>query len=552
MKFIDNIVKRLRGNSDIGELRKRTTDTSNFYNYRDPVSQYYQENTAALNERSKIYKDMDDLDNDIISTVLDMGADDATQMDLNTGKSLWCKSEDPAYETVINKLFSRIKVEEKLWRWAREIYKYGDFFLKINPGEGLIKSVDDTLFPSQVCRLESQGTLLGFLDLHRYRSRAGGLDGDSTLPPYSIVHFRTPRYRVVEDLLPEEVYASYEIDKNPLYGSSTFLKARKVEKRISLINDALALTRLARSMVYRIHSVNVGDMTVVDQRKKIMKDYQNNISNAPGINFDKDRANITHKDLNFFRELFVPKDNDGKGQSEINDIGGNVDVTGIADIDYLTSQRFGVLGIPKSYVSFDEAQSFNSLIALDTRYARKIVSLQKALISGLTVLCQVELVLHNLEPDTSKFSIHLVPVSTNGELDRNDALNAIIDICNNIKTFFDQDNVDKEYLAKYLVTNYLKFPNFEIDSLFKKETVETPSDESIDRKIQDILSQQPSLREDIERVKNNRISKDLKASELDILYHDDLRGLQEDQKFSYNKLKRLKNLKEKSNTIGIE
>lgn len=545
MGLVDFFKSKFGASSDTGVLKERDIEHNSYFNFRDPLSKYYHENTAVLNERSKIYKDMDDLDNDIISTVLDMGADDATQMDLNTGKSLWCKSTDVKYEKIINDFFDRIKIEEKIWRWAREIYKYGDFFLGVKPGEGRISSVDDTSFPERYCRIENNGTLVSFLDLEMYHQfpQAEAL---CLLPPYSIVHFRTPRYRVKEDLLPAEIYQRYEIDRNPLYGSSTFLKARKIEKRISLINDALALTRLARSTVYRIHSINVGDLTSVNQRQKIMKDYENTIRKAPGINLGTDKANVDVKNLSFFRELFIPRDNEGKGQSEINDIGGNVDVTGIADIDYLNSQRFGVLGVPKAYLSFDEAQSFNSLIALDTRYARKIVSLQKSLISGLTALCQIELALHNIEPDLSKFSIHLVPVSTNGELDRNDALNAIIDICNNIKTFFDQDNIDKDYVLKYLVTNYLRFPNFDLESLFKPEGAEDlDTDESLEKRIDKVIDSSPILKEKIDKFNTTRHGHEIKASSLDLYTKDQLAV--KDKKLSYNSIN---NLKKKSNTIG--
>ena len=536
MGLRDFILSKLKPTSDLGEIRPRTQESGNYYGARDHLSSYYQDNTTALDKRSQIYKDMDQLDNDIISTVLDMGSEDATQIDIATGKSLWCASENPKYKDIIDKLFSRIKIEEKLKRWAREVYKYGDFFLKVMPGEGRIKSVDDTLFPYQICRIESYGTLVGFLDLESFKT-SPYFEGASLLPPYSIVHFRTPSSRVIEDLLPNEVYQKYEIDRNPLYGSATFIKSRKIEKRIGLINDALAMTRLARSTLYRIHSVNVGDMTNVPQRKKIMTDYENMIRKSPGINLDQNKADVDTKGLSLFREIFSPKDNEGKGGAEINDIGGTADVTGIADIDLLMSQRFGILGVPKSYLSFDEAQSFNNLMALDTRYARKIVALQKAMISGITALCQIELALHDLDPDTSNFTIHLVPVSTNGELDRNDALNAVIDICNNIKTFFDADNINKDYLVQYLVTNYLKFPNFDMEQIFKKEesTDEVPPaedvppaeevpDESIERKIEYLLNHNPKMRETLQNIERKK--RGITPSALDI-YDKEHLGLKE-------------------------
>lgn len=533
------IMSKLNSFMDVGEPKERKRDDYSYYNSREFINDYYRTNTNVVNERKEIYEDMDKLDDDIISTVLDMGADDATQMDLGTGKSIWCASEDPSIKLILDEFFNRIKIEEKIWKWAREIWKYGDFFLKVNSGEGRISNVIDSTHPSRYCRLETNGTLVGFLDLEIYRKNPQ-LSHAYILTPYALIHFRTPRYTVLENLLPQEIYNEYELDKNPLYGSSTFLKARKIEKRISLINDALAMTRLARSTLYRIHSVNVGDMTNVSMRKKIMNDYEENLKTSKGINFESDRANIDTKQLSFFREIFVPRDNEGKGQSEINEVGGNVDVSGIADVEYLSSQRFGVLGVPKTYLSFDEAQAFNSLIALDTRYARKIVTLQKSLISGITALCQIELALHDIEPDFSKFSIHLVPVSTNGELDRNDALNSVIDICSNIKNFFDGDNIDKDYVLKYLVTNYLKFPNFDFDALFKKTEENSGEDEmaeskrkEIENKIENIIAENENFKNKLNRLKRQQIQ----PSGLDLFEKESLTNIKNQKNSSLSRRK---------------
>lgn len=448
---------------------------------------YYQKMTRVSYRRSDVYQDMDQMDEDIVARALDMASEDATQVDVTSNQIINVSSTDKRIEMLLNAMVDRLGLEEKLQRWARDTAKYGDLIprLILDPGKG-ISFVNDSLRPEQVCRLEKNGKLVGFLQV----STMGGnpiMDMDmKPSRPYEFIHFRTPRHRIFEDLLPEKFFLEYDIDPLPLYGSPIFIKSRRIEKKIKLADDALMLARLGKSQIFRVHYLDIGDNSELPQQKQAIQNYKAILLKQEGKNFDDNSYQSERSPFSYADEIIIPYRTNGQGKSEIQTIGGDVDINSIVDVDYLNSQRFGTLGIPKQYLSFDgdSTLSYNSLVALDPRYSRKIAALQKDLIVGLTHLAQIELYLHNIDPDPSKFKISLTSVSTNGELDRADALSAVVTVCSSIMDLLvkvDEGReegktlLDKTYLVKYLLAHYMRLPDLDIESLFPPELTEESS-----------------------------------------------------------------------------
>jgi len=432
--------------------------------------EYYMERTNITNKRSDVYEDMDEMDDEIIARALDMESDDATQMDLRKNKSVWITSSDPKKKQVIEDMFRRIQLEQRIWLWSRDTNKYGDFFvrLSIDPDKGLI-SVQDNYHPKEVVRLEDKGKLAGFLLLDTHNQ--------SLTPhlPHEWIHFRNIRYRVQDDLMPQEFYRKYQIDKNARYGSPGFVKVRRIEKQLRLAEDSLVLGRLAQSQYTQIHYVNVGDADTKEQ-KNIVDNYENLFHKDRKANYNDSTFQAKHSSLSYADRVFVPVRTNEKGRSNVEEVGGNLDVTSIADIEMLNNKRFGALGIPKEYMSFDSTLGFNTLMQLDPRYARKIANLQRNLIAGLTQMAQIELYIHGLDTDAEGFQIEMTSVSTTNELERTDSLNALIDAGDRMVRFFQNvdDQIDQVYLYRYIVNTYLRLPDINLDRLFKDKGLEMP------------------------------------------------------------------------------
>jgi hypothetical protein len=483
MGIFDNL-KNLIGGT--GQLQTRR-DPSSGEVYSPEVGksnllEFYNTYTGVTYRRSEVYRDMDLMDNSLLSRALDMIADDATQLDLTANQVISITSEDPKKERILRNMVDRLGLEESLWSWSREVAKYGDKFLQLVTSGVGISHVNDARRPELICRLEKNGKLVGFLETNPL-TRGVMTAGQEFVSkkPFDYVHFRSVRYSIVEDLMPDAFYQKFDIDDNPKYGSPAFINSRAIEKKISLAEDSLVLARLAKSIFYRVHYVDVGQGTDTREQKKIVSNYKKLFVKQSGINYSQDYLSSERNPMSFADEIIVPVyGSTNKGRSEISTFGGDVDVSSIVDIEFLNSQRFGTLGIPKQYLSFDgdSALSYNSLIALDPRYARKVASLQKDLIIGLTIMCQIELYLHGLDIDPTGFKVSLTPVSTNGELDRADALSAVVSVCQSIAQLVvdGAENIDKKYLYSYLIKTYLRLPNLDIDELYPVIQEEKESD----------------------------------------------------------------------------
>jgi len=449
---------------------------------KSQLIEFYNQFTGTTYKRSEVYRDMDLMDESMMSRALDMLADDATQMDITANQIISVTSEDPKKERVLRNMIDRLGLEESIWSWARELAKYGDKFTRIVTSGSGISHVNDSIRPEQVCRLEKNGKLVGFLEVSpiTHNSMTTGREFVS-LKPFDYVHFRSVRYPIVEDRMPDAFWQKYDIDINPKYGSPAFIKSRQIEKKISLAEDSLVLARLAKSIFYRVHYVDVGQGSDTREQKNIIKNYKKLFTKQSGVNYTQEYLSSERNPMSYADEIIIPVyGSSNKGRSEISTFGGDVDVSSIVDIEFLNSQRFGTLGIPKQYLSFDgdSALSYNSLIALDPRYARKVASIQKDLIVGLTIMCQIELYLHGLDVDPSKFKVSLTPVSTNGELDRADALSAVVAVCQSIVTAVTDgvETVDKEYLYRYLIKTYMRLPNLQLDELYPKKEDEASAE----------------------------------------------------------------------------
>src|SRR5574343_191376 len=102
-----------------GELQQRR-DPSSGEVYSPEVNkskllEFYNTYTGVTYKRSEVYRDMDLMDNSLLSRALDMIADDATQLDLTANQVISITSEDPKKERVLRNMVDRLGLEKSIW-----------------------------------------------------------------------------------------------------------------------------------------------------------------------------------------------------------------------------------------------------------------------------------------------------------------------------------------------------------------------------------------------------------------------------------------------------
>jgi len=178
------------------------------------------------------------------NSALDIYADDATQVDTTTGRSVWVESQDKVVKEELEDMFwKRLRIEEHVWPMMRTLCKYGSDVEEIIVGSG---GVQDLRYmpPATVRRVENnKSDLLGFVQSY---------GGDVTISPKEFEKMRTRTGAEVNKDKNLAVYEPWRVahmrllskHRDSLYGWSITEPARWVWKRLMLLEDAVLVYKL--------------------------------------------------------------------------------------------------------------------------------------------------------------------------------------------------------------------------------------------------------------------------------------------------------------------
>ena len=278
--------------------------------------------------------------------------------------------------------------------------------------------------------------------------------------------------------MPEQVQIFYdndlESDNSYTYkvnkGQSILYSSYKIWREMMLLENALLLNRLTKSSILRVIEVEVADMPKERvqpylQRVKTLVEQKTSIS-------DGDRLTEYTNPGPMENNVYVPTRN-GVGALNTQQIGGDINVKDIADIDYFKNKFYGSMKIPKQYLGdTDDATGFNggtSLSIVSSRYAKTVKRIQSAMIQALTDCINILLIDRGLDSYVNKFTLHMQPPVTQEEIDKRDNLSSEIDIVRNIldMTSDIEDPVTKLKILKTLLSQTIS--NQEVIELVQDE-----------------------------------------------------------------------------------
>lgn len=358
------------------------------------ISQLNEFRTIA-DDRETQYNTYDEMSTDsVIAAALEIYADDATAYD-EQGRVIWVESDEKHIADAGNRLLDKLNIPERAWKHIYQACKYGDYYLKIyrrsesddedpisSMSGGLVKVINDVVDekgskliypydmyvedvydPATVFDLRKRGKTAGFIEVTRdlqdntvYTSANVNnifmLKDVNVYKPDRMVHIM-----ISENLTrtPETVTISYDEDKKATYevarGKSILYDVYPIQRELQLLEDSLLLNRLTRSSLIRLLEIEVGDMP-----KKEVNDYLRRMKNLIEQHIAMDKNVGSYKSYNspgpIDNVIYIPVKN-GKGHIDINNLGGDVNVRDIADIDYFNNKRSGALKIPRSFLGDD-------------------------------------------------------------------------------------------------------------------------------------------------------------------------------------------------------
>lgn len=462
----------------------------------------------TANNRNELYNMIDAMCEDgIISAIVETYAEDATERN-DAGNIVWVESPDPDVAKCVEYFLDTLNVNKNIYKWTYSLCRYGDVYLRLYRQS----EYDDDLFtckdkkkelnedlkiidykkndsyahymemvanPAQMFELTRFGKTVGYV---KAPVQAGVINKDE------ITQFMNFTYNFKQqdlELYPatEFVHAALEDDigrdeetvniflNNDDYNSNTNAKTYKVRKgnsllanvfkiwrELNLLQTSVLLNRLTKSSIVRMINIEVGDMPK-ENVTKVLMDVKRLIEQKTAINKNSGMQEYTNPGP-IENNVYVPTHN-GIGSITTSQIGGDVEVKSLADLDYYQNLLYGSLRVPKQYFSqTDDSTGFNggtSLTIISSRYAKMIKRIQNTMIQAITDAINLMLIDKGLDSYVNEFTIHMVIPTTQEEIDRRENLSNKVQLTSDIMNMLSdiEEPQAKLKILKSLLSNVI-------------------------------------------------------------------------------------------------
>lgn len=458
MGIINRIASRIRGWADRERVRDARqiavggTGTSSLgsgfdllsaYGY-DALTQYLQLDHGLL-ERFADYEEMDDYP--LIQSALDVYADDTTQEDMQSGRSVWVTAKDRRVQTMLDDLLYRtLGIEDERWEIARTLCKYGnDYEEPLITEEGLVGL--NFLPPPTVRRIEGpRGELFGFIQ--DFRGKIGytlqefdmllqqrGQKPQLPMGPSGMSHFDPATDMEWVAALEDWEVLHFRLrgkQRRSVYGHSVLEAARFIYRRLMLLEDAAMIFRLQRAPEKLAFYVNVGDLPSAEAMAHLRR-VRNEHRKKKFVNPTTGRMDTKMDAFSQDEDYWIPS-RDGTDSTRIETVTSPA-WQHMEDINYFRDQLFAAMKIPKTYLGGDDGVVNSVLSSQDVRFARTILRVQREIKNGLYKACRLHLAAVGIHPDDVDFEIHMTVPSSIFELAQLEARNARADLAGRMKEF---------------------------------------------------------------------------------------------------------------------
>jgi len=355
-----------------------TTSGAGIYN----VNNVYNYQTL----RVQLYTDYESMDTDaIVASALDIIADECTLKNEH-GEMLHIRSSDENIQKILYNLFYDVlNIEFNLWSWARNMCKYGDFYLKLEIAEKF--GVYNVIPFSAYSIIREEGTDVKNPTYVRFK-----------YDPTSVSGITSPQTQYALGTSTSDIYfENYEMahfrlisDVNYLpYGRSYLEPGRKIFKQMILMEDAMLIHRIVRAPEKRIFYMNVGAIPPNEVEAFMQKTVQK-LKKVPYVDPTTGQYNLKYNMMNMMEDFYIPVR--GNDQSTRIDTAKGLEYNGIEDVAYLRDKLFAALKIPKAFMGYEKDLTGKATLAAeDIRFARTVERIQRILLSELTKIALVHL-----------------------------------------------------------------------------------------------------------------------------------------------------------------
>lgn len=490
---------------------------------------------TTRNEMYNIYDTM--CEDGQISAVIKTYAEDATQRNAE-GNIVWATSNDSNIAYLINYYIDSLNIDKNIYKWAYSLCKYGDLYIRLyreseyddaifgKKNRNLTEDVKIKAFkkndkyahyvemvtnPAEMFELTKFGKTVGFIkspvdgvivksqnniDFMNYAYKFKRND-ITIYPPTEFVHAaiedNVSRYEESVNIFLND--SDYDNDNNAYSytvkrGQSLLSNVYKTWRELQLLEASVLLNRVTKSSIVRLINVEVGDMPKENVAKTLMGIKQM-IEQKAAINKGSGMSEYTNPGP-IENNVYVPT-HDGVGAISTTQIGGDVDVKSLADLEWYLNKLYGSLQVPKNFFSQnDDAAGFNggqSLTIISSRYAKTVKHIQNILTQLLKDIFNLILLDKGLDSYINNFEVHIQPPVTQEDIDRMENQSTKVQLSRDIMDMLSdiEDTPARLKILKSLMKNIVTDPDIitELDeqielAIGEKEPVEETQQNNTD------------------------------------------------------------------------
>lgn len=363
---------------------------------------------AGLNNVKLMYRDADLMDSfPEIGAALDIVAEECCILSPQ-GNVVNVYSKSERIKNVLEELFTnRLDLQITAPMIIRAMCKYGNQFMLLNVDNKLGVMGWRQLPVFNVERLEN-GIENKYATVGGYANKSDGdlstkfvwQDENNTQTAFrnwQIGHFR---------LLTDSLYLPY--------GTSYLNKARRHWRMLSLMEDMMLIYRLERSIERRVYKIFVGAIDDADV-KSYVEEIANNFKRTPIIDPLTGQVDLRKNLLSVDQDIFIPTRSED-APTPIDTLSAAQNLTAMDDIKFVQNKVVTALGVPKSFLNFEDSVGDGKNLALmDVRFTRKINRIQQAFLMELTKIASIHLYLLGFDDELTNFSLSMNNPSTQAE-----------------------------------------------------------------------------------------------------------------------------------------
>lgn len=336
-----------------------------------------------------------------ISAALDIASEEATCLN-SKGRMLNIYSSSPRIKAILEDLFvNRLHINTTLPMITREMLKYGNNYelLNIDIKEGIIDWKKLPVY--EMLRNERSVGYGGVANVAHINTETGKIEPDKITftweghnPDTPYGNWQVAHFRMLNDgfFLP--------------YGTSFLHKARRAWRMLSMMEDAMLLYRLERSVERRVFKVFVGGIDDADV-PAFVQEVANKFKRTPIVDPQTGQIDLRQNYIPVNADYFIPVRSE-TSPNPIETLAAAQNPTSMEDMNYMRDKILAALRIPKTFLNFQEAQGKGQNLSLmDIRFCRMVNKIQQYLLLELNKVAMVHLYILGMHDDLTNFTLSM-------------------------------------------------------------------------------------------------------------------------------------------------